>query len=100
MKFAGAVAFFAFVFFQVAVAAPAVGLEADSAVSPPGAYLVWLSPHNVTLNARNVSLDVGVVAVEARKLNPYELSDEFDARDAAVEKRGEPLYSILTEEGE
>lgn len=99
MKFVGVVALFAFVLLQVAVAAPAVGLEADSAVSPPGAYLVRVSPHNMNLNARHVSLDVGAVAVEARKLNPYELTDEFDARDAAVGKRGEPLYSILTEEG-
>ena len=40
MKLVGVAALFAFVFFQVAGAAPAVGLEADSAVSPPGAYLV------------------------------------------------------------
>lgn len=45
MQFLGVVALFAVVFFEVAAAAPAIGLVTDSDISLSSACLLWLPWH-------------------------------------------------------
>ena len=90
MYFLGVGALFAVVFFEVAVAVPVIGLATDSDVSLSSAYLPW--PPSV-LTTHDLCSAVGTIAVEMRDVAAGEL-------DAAIVQRGEPLYSIITDDGE